>query len=78
MLPEHDLSGAGFLLNGNTHYEITVVAAGGHAQYFRDGERIFDFADPQPLTHGWFGFRTVHSRIEIRGFRVWTAKPADG
>ncbi len=74
LLPEHDLTAPEFLLRGNTTYRITLVAAGGRAQYFRDGRLIFDYADPDPLAHGWFGFRTVHSRIEIRHFRVWRAR----
>jgi hypothetical protein len=76
LLPEHDLQAARFLLRGNYTYRLTLVAAGGRAQFLRDGEVIFDYADPQPLTHGWFGFRTVHSRVEIRHFRVWRARPA--
>jgi len=76
LLPEHDLEAAPFLLRGNTRYRIALIAAGGRAQYFRDGRRFFDFVDPQPLTRGWFGFRTVHSRIEIRHFRVWRVRPA--
>jgi len=76
LLPEHDLQAAAFLLRGNQAYRITLVAAGGRAQYLRNGEVIFDYADPQPLARGWFGFRTVHSRIEIKHFRVWRARPA--
>jgi len=76
LLPEHDFQAAAFLLRGNQTYRITLVAAGGRAQYLRDGEVIFDYADPQPLARGWFGFRTVHSRIEIKHFRVWRARPA--
>jgi hypothetical protein len=76
LLPQHDLEAAPYLLRGNTTYRITLVAAGGRAQYFRDGRRFFDFPDPQPLTRGWFGFRTVHSRIEIRHFRIWRARLA--
>jgi hypothetical protein len=74
LLPEHDLAAPEFLLQGNVTYRIKLVAAGGRAQYFRDGRLIFDFADPEPLTRGSFGFRTVHSRIEIRHFRVWRPK----
>ena len=76
LLPEHDLQAAAFLLRGNQTYQLTLVAAGGRAQYLRDGEVLFDYADPQPLTRGWFGVRTVHSRIEIKHFRVWRARPA--
>jgi hypothetical protein len=78
LLPGHDLHAARFLLRGNQSYRIALVAAGGRAQYLRDGEVLFDYADPQPLTRGWFGFRTVHSRVEIRHFRVWRARPAAG
>lgn len=27
-------------------------------------------ADPEPLTEGWFGFRTVLSMIEIRSLKI--------
>ncbi len=74
LLPAHDLTAPEYLLRGNTTYRILLVAAGGRAQYFRDGRLIFDYVDPDPLMHGWFGFRTVHSRIEIRHFRVWHAR----
>ncbi|MES1168382.1 MAG: DUF6250 domain-containing protein [Oleiharenicola lentus] len=69
--PEHDKQAPAFRLQADHWYKIELRAtADGHAQFFRDGELVFDFADPVPLTAGWFGFRTVHSRIEIRNFRV--------
>jgi len=74
LLPEFDLKESRFLLQANHTYKIMLVAAAGRAQYFRDGERIFDYADPDPLMRGWFGFRTVHSHIEITHFRVWQAR----
>jgi hypothetical protein len=77
LLPQHDRTAPADLLRGNVAYHIVLVAAGGQAQYFRDGELVFDYADPQPLVRGWFAFRTVHSRIEIRRFRVWRARPAE-
>lgn len=76
LLPAHDLQAPAYLLRANTVYHLMLVAAGGRAQFFRDGELIFDYADPQPLARGWFGFRTVHSHIEIRHFRVWRAQAA--
>ncbi len=78
LLPEYDLKAPKYLLQANHTYYIVLVAVGGRAQYWRDGVRIFDYADPDPLTHGWFGFRTVHSHIEIKHFRVWSARPAPG
>lgn len=66
LLPENDRATPEFLLEPDRTYTITLIADGTRARYLRDGEVIFDYADPTPLTEGWFGFRTVHSRIEIR------------
>ncbi len=69
LLPEHDKQAPEFLLKPDHWYRIELQAtADGHARFIRDGETIFDFADPAPLKAGWFGFRTVHSKIEIRNF----------
>lgn len=70
LLPEHDLRAPQFLLKANQTYHIRVVARDGVAEFWRDGERIFIFKDPTPLTSGWFAFRTVQSHLEIRHFRV--------
>lgn len=71
LLPGHDLSAPGFLLKADHAYRITLsVAANGRVQFSRDGTVIFDWVDPQPLRSGWFGFRTVDSRIEISDFQV--------
>lgn len=71
LAPEHDLGAPEFLLEPDRAYRITLIAtADGRVQYLRDGELIFDFTDPEPLTRGWFGFRTVHSRMEVQDFRV--------
>lgn len=71
LLPEHDLSGSDVLLEDGKTYEIEiVVTADGRTTWSRDGKVLFDFTDPEPLLEGWFGFRTVLSRIEIRNFRV--------
>ena len=68
---EHDLRDPRFLLIAGHTYRITLtVTAGGHVQFLRDGEVVFDFHDPQPLTSGWFAFRTVHSQMEVAHFRV--------
>ncbi len=68
---EHDLRDPRFLLAGDRTYVIEIsVSAEGRVRWARDGEVLFDFTDPQPLREGWFGFRTVHSRIEIADFQV--------
>lgn len=72
LLPEHDLSEQRFLLEPNRTYRLRVVARDGVAEFWRDGERIFVFRDPEPLTEGWFGFRTVKSHLVIRNLRIET------
>ncbi|MDP0499952.1 MAG: DUF6250 domain-containing protein [Verrucomicrobiota bacterium JB022] len=70
LLPEHDLSAPEYMLEPDRTYRIRLVAADGRAQYYRDGELIFDYVDDEPLTEGWFGFRTVLSRLEIENIRI--------
>jgi len=74
LLAEHDLRERRFLLEPNRRYHVELVAADGKAEFFRDGEKIFSFADPHPLTRGWFAFRTVHSHLIIENFRIETAR----
>ena len=76
LLPQHDLSAPKFLLIPDHVYRITLVAgADGRVQFIRDGEVVFDWKDPEPLRSGWFGFRTVDSRIELRDFQVHAGVP---
>jgi hypothetical protein len=70
LLPEHDLGAKQFLLEPNRVYRIRLVARDGVAEYWRDGEKVFTFRDPAPLTGGWFAIRTVRSHLVIRHFRV--------
>jgi hypothetical protein len=58
------------LLTPNHVQTIRIVADGNLIQYFRDGERLFEYRDPQPYTHGWFALRTTQSHLRIRHFRV--------
>ena len=74
--PEHDLRDRAHLLEADRTYRIRLEARDGVARFFRDGEQVFEFRDPEPLTAGWFGFRTVDSQIEFRNFRVWREPPA--
>lgn len=72
LLPEHDRSDKKFLLEPGRSYRIQLIARDGTAQFLRDGEVLFTYRDPAPLTEGWFGFRTVKSKIEIRNFTIET------
>jgi len=75
LLPEYDLSEKRFLLDPNRTYRIRLVARNGVAEYWRDGEMIFSFRDPEPLTHGWFAIRTVRSHLEIRKLQIKAVNP---
>lgn len=71
LLPEHDRRDRGSLLEADRTYLIEIsVTADGRVRWSRDGVVVFEFNDPQPLREGWFGLRTVHSRIEIANFAV--------
>lgn len=71
LLPGYDRQEPAVLLKGNQPYRITLMAlADGTVRYYRDEALIFEFKDPAPLKEGWFGFRTVHSRLRIRDFEV--------
>ncbi len=70
LLPEHDLSEKKFLLEPNRPYRIRLVAREGRAEYWRDGELVFTFTDPAPLTAGWFALRTVRSHLRIEDLKI--------
>lgn len=71
LLKEYDLSSREHLLDPDLPNRIALIAAHGKAVFRRNGHTVFSFDDPAPLTRGWFGFRTVLSRLEIRNFRVF-------
>ncbi len=70
LLPGFDLSDKAYMIEPDKTYHIELVADGQKAQYFRDGELIFEYVDPNPLMRGWFGFRTVWSELLISDLRI--------
>lgn len=71
LLPQHDLKEPAALLEAERTYRVEItVDADGRTTWARDGVVWFTYVDPEPLRSGWFGFRTVDSRIEIRDFDV--------
>lgn len=69
--PQDDLRDTTSLLIANKPQWVQLVANGNMIQFYRDGKKMFEMNDPQPYTSGWFGFRTVHSHLIIRDFRVY-------
>lgn len=75
LLPEHDLRDPEFLLTPDHPYEIRIIVQRDETLFIRDGEVVFRYPDDDPLTRGWFGFRTVWSHLEIRDFKVRRLDP---
>ena len=69
-----DLQDKQHLLQPNKTYFIQIVVDNGTTKVFVDGEQYFSFTDVEPLTEGYFGFRTVKSRQEIGDFKVYRLK----
>ena len=60
---------ANHLLKANHWYHIKITNENNKISYYIDGERLVDFRDADPLTEGWFGFRTTVSRTRITNFK---------
>ncbi|MDQ8201076.1 DUF6250 domain-containing protein [Pelagicoccus enzymogenes] len=74
LLPGFDLSEEQYLIQPDKAYRIVLVADGKKAQYYRDGELIFEYVDEKPLKKGWFGFRTVWSHLSISDLKIESLK----
>lgn len=57
------------LLRGDHWYKVRLEVRDGHVTYTIDGEKLVDFVDPEPLTEGYFGFRTTLAHAQLRAFR---------
>jgi len=65
---------ASHLLQANKEYTIRIFVHNGKTSFFVDDEEYFSYVDPQPIKAGYFGFRTVQSRQEIKEFKVYQLK----
>jgi len=59
------------LLKPEHIYHIKTVVQDGRTQVWVDGVLFFDYIDRQPLTVGYFGFRSTYSHQRISDFRVY-------
>lgn len=71
LLPEHDLRDKKYLLTGNTVNHIKIIVYNTIVRYYRNGQLIFNFNDPDPLLSGYFGFRTTINHMTTDNFRVY-------
>jgi hypothetical protein len=78
LLPENDRGAPADLLVANQVQTIRLVAYGDLIQYWRDGQKLFEYRDPQAYAHGWFGLRTTKSHLRIGPVRIHALIPAPG
>ena len=69
-----DLQDKQHLLQPNKTYLIQLLVYNGTTKVYVDGEQYFSFTDDEPLTEGYFGFRTVESHQEVNDFKVYRLK----
>ena len=70
LLREHDLAAPALMLIPNEPQSFRLVANGRTIEYWRDGDRLFQFQDDAPYTAGWFALRTTWSHLQIRKLRI--------
>ena len=69
-----DLQDEEHLLQPNKTYFIQTIVYNGTTKVFVDGEQYFSYTEDEPLTEGYFGFRTVMSNQEIDDFKIYSIK----
>ncbi|MCM4157243.1 DUF6250 domain-containing protein [Gramella sp. AN32] len=67
----YDLTGKTHLLEANKTYLIQILVFKGTTKVFVDDNEYFSYEDNEPLTEGYFGFRTVESHQEIDDFKIY-------
>ena len=72
LLPQNDLSKEKYLITPNTLTQIKIIAYNGIIKYYRDGNLIVEFNDPNAYSSGYFGFRTVNNHMTIDNFKVYS------
>jgi hypothetical protein len=65
-----DLQDSAHMLKANHNYQIDLSVYKGCTELRVDGQVYFSYQDPVPLTEGYFGFRTTHSRQEIDNLSI--------
>lgn len=63
-----------FLLKPNKTYLVKIKVDNGHISYWMDDVLFFEYEDPQPLTSGYFGFRSTWSRHHIDYINIYALK----
>lgn len=66
----YDLDDEAHLLQANHVYDIRIRVENGNVQFWVDNELFFDYIDSEPLTGGYFGFRSTWSRHKIDHLKI--------
>jgi len=66
-----DLANKENLLEPNKEYTIKILVEKGTSKFYMNERLIFSYEDPQPLSVGYFGFRTTQSRQIIDDLRIY-------
>ncbi|SDZ14093.1 rhamnogalacturonan endolyase [Rhodonellum ikkaensis] len=59
-----------YLLQANHDYQIKTICKDGKVSFLVDDVLFFEYKDPEPLTSGYFGFRSTWSRQEISDLTI--------
>ncbi|GAA3990506.1 DUF6250 domain-containing protein [Mucilaginibacter dorajii] len=60
------------LLTADKIYHIEIKVHNGELSYTINGKLFFSFKDKEPLTEGYFGFRSTKSHQEISNLKIYT------
>lgn len=63
-----------FLLQPNTTYLVRILVNNGHIRFSMNDKIYFEYDDPDPLTKGYFGFRSTWSRHKIDYINIYQLK----
>lgn len=59
------------LLEAEKIYHVKTIVKNGTTSFWLNGVLYFEYKDPSPLTSGYFGFRSLQSRQEIRNLKIY-------
>lgn len=58
------------LIKPDHWYTVVISIRDGLVKCWWDNELLIQYSDKQPLTMGWFGFRTTQNHLQVRNFTV--------
>jgi hypothetical protein len=62
---------APYLLEANIPYKVQILVKDGLVRFRMNDIDFFEYQDPNPLTKGYFGFRSTWSRHKIDHIHIY-------